>query len=101
MTRLAPASENLLRTLDGANAAAHLDGQPFGNLLDECGVIALAHRCIQVDQLYEWKTREALDPVFKVIEGEAEFLALHELDDAPAQQINRRNQHGSLTGTPA
>ncbi len=47
------------------------------------------------------KARKLLDPVFKVVESKAELFALHQLDDAAAQQIDGRNQHGSLTETPA
>ena len=47
------------------------------------------------------KLRKLFDPVFEVVEGQAQFFALHELNDAAAQQIDGRNQHGSLTETPA
>ncbi len=76
-------------------------GKTLGDLGDECGVIALAHRRIQVDQLHQRESRKLLDPVFKVIEGKAQLFALHKLNDAPAKQIDRWNQHGSLTDTPA
>ena len=33
--------------------------------------------------------------------GQAEFFALHKLNDLAAQQIYRGNQHGILTETPA
>ena len=46
-------------------------------------------------------SRKLLDPVFEIVERKPQLLALHKLDNAAAHQINRRNQHGNLTGTPA
>ena len=101
MTRLRARIQHLPRALDGVNAAARLARQPLRNLRHQRGVLALPHRRIQVDELHQRKAREFLDPVFKIVERQAQLLALHKLHNAPAQQINRRNQHGSLTGTPA
>ncbi len=43
--------EHLARALDGANAAAGLDRETLGDLRDKRGVVALAHGCIEIDQL--------------------------------------------------
>src|SRR5580698_425175 len=48
--------EHLSRALDRMNAAAGLARQPLGNLLDERGVVALAHGRIQVNELHKRKS---------------------------------------------
>ena len=63
--------------LDRTDAAAHLAGQSPRNLRDQRGVFALPHRRIQIDQLHQWESGELLDPVFKIVEGEAQLFALH------------------------
>ena len=92
--------QDLPCALDGVNAAAGLHRQPLRDLLHQRGIVALAHRRVEVDQLDQRKLRELLDPIFKIVEGQPQLFALHKLHNAPAHQINRRNQHGSLTGTP-
>ena len=93
--------EHVLRALDGVNAAARLARQALGDLLHERGVIALAHGGVEIDELHQRIAREFFDPVFEIVEGQAQLFALHQLHDAAAEQIDGRNQHGSLTGTPA
>jgi len=93
--------QHLLRAINRVDAASGLAGETLGDLRDERGVIALAHGGIEIDQLDQRESRELFNPVFEVVESEAQFFALHKLDDAAAQQINGRNQHGSLTETPA
>ena len=43
--------EDLAGAVDRVNAAAGLHRQPLGDLLHQRGVVALAHRRVQVDQL--------------------------------------------------
>ena len=93
--------QHLPRALNRVNAAACLHRQPLGNLRHQRGVIPLQHRRVQIDQLHQRKARKFFNPVFKIIKGKAQFFALHKLNNLSAQQINRRNQHGSLTETPA
>ena len=93
--------DHLARALDGANSAAGLDRETLCELGNKGGVVALAHGCIEIDQLDKRILRELFNPIFKVVESKAKLLALHQLDDASAQQIYGRNQHGSLTETPA
>ena len=69
--------EHLTRALDGVDSAAGLTGQTARNLLHECEVVALAHGGVKINQLHQRESRKLLDPVFKVVEGEAQFLALH------------------------
>ena len=102
MTRFAPASEHFACAFDRADPAADLARQ------------ATCEICATSAEFSPWriaasrsmsctsgKREKLLDPVFEIVECQAKFLALHKLDDAAAHQINRRNQHGSLTGTPA
>jgi len=87
-------------SLERANAAAHLAGQPLRNLLNERAIAALPHGRVQVDELHHGVAQKTLDPVFEIVEGQLQIFALHQLHDAAAHQIDGRNQHGSLTGTP-
>jgi hypothetical protein len=93
--------ENLLRALDGVDAAASLNRQPLGDLRYKGGVIALAHGRVEVDQLDQRELGKLFNPVFEIVEGETQLFALHKLNNLAAQQIDGRNQHGSLTDTPA
>src|ERR1035441_4279335 len=83
------------------NAAANLAWQPLGNLCDKIGIVPLAHRRIEINQLHEREPREFLYPVVKIVKRKTQLLALNQLHDTTAHQIDRRNQHGSLTETPA
>ncbi len=89
-----------LGACDGADAAANLAGKAFADLLDESGIVTLSHGGVEVDELDERVACKAIDPVFEVIEGELEFFALHELNDLAAEEVDRWDQHGSLTGIP-
>ncbi len=51
------------------------------------------HGGVEVDELDERVVREAVDPVFEVVEGEAEVFALHELDDAAAHEVDGGDEH--------
>ena len=93
--------EHLTRALDGVDASAGLARQALRDLRDQRGVIALAHGRIEIDELHEGIARELLDPVFEVVERQTQLFALHKLNNAAAEQIDGRNQHGNLTETPA
>ena len=88
MTRLAPASSTCCaRSIVGMPPPA-CTGSRFAICSTSAELSPLPHRRVEVDQLHKGKAREALDPIFEVVESEAQFFALHELDDAPAQKIN-------------
>ena len=76
-------------------------GKRFAICATRRGVVALAHGGIEIDELNERIAGELLNPVFEIVERKTQFFSLLELDDAAAHEIDRRNQHGSLTGTPA
>ena len=48
---------------------------------------------VEVDQLHTWKPRESGDPYLRVRRLDRQLLALDELHDVPALEINRGNQH--------
>src|SRR5271165_3514862 len=97
---LRPGIKNPPCTVNRMNSTAYLAGQLAGDPVHKSSVIARAHRRIKIDELHKRKARELPDPVFEIIERQAEFFALHQLNNATAKQINRWNQHGNLTGTP-
>ena len=90
-----------LPVLCRAQAAPHLAGQPFADLLNQRAVVALAHRGVEVDQLHEGIARKPLDPVLEVVERKLEGFAADELHDAAAHQVDGGNQHPPiLAGRP-
>lgn len=80
--------EECLGLLRGADASADLDGETGGDLANESPVVAGAFGGVEVDELDEGVSGEALDPVIEVVEGEAEVFSAFELDDAAAHQID-------------
>src|SRR6185312_5906379 len=66
--------------------------------LEQRAVVAGADGCIEINQLHEREVGEAFNPFVEIVELELFFASLFELDDFSAHQINRRNQHGYLTG---
>ena len=56
---------------------------------------------VEVDHLHQRICGEALDPIVEVVELQSFLLALHQLHNFAAHQVDRRNQHGHLTATPA
>src|SRR3984957_9929354 len=87
------------RRLEVANAAANLAIQPLQNRMHQGAVVAHAAGRIQIDQLHQRIFRKALDPILKIRELQFLFFALRELDNLASHQVDRRNQHGHLTGT--
>ena len=75
-------------------------GKRLAILGDQLAVVALAHGCVEVNQLHQGIVLEAANPILEIVEGQLERFPSHQLHDPAAHQINRRNQHGSLTGTP-
>ena len=57
-------------------------------------------RRVEVDELHLRIAREALDPAVDVARLDGQPLALHELHDPAALEIDRRYQHQSRVGTP-
>ena len=61
--------------------------------LTSASLLPLRHRRVEVDQLHLWKLRELLDPAVEIVGGDGELVALHELNDAAALEVDRWNQH--------
>ncbi len=91
--RLRAGFEQVLGAADGSNAAADAARQLRCDLAHQRVVGPDAHRGVEVDQLNLGKLREALDPAVEIVGLDGELLALNELDDFPALEIDRRNQH--------
>src|ERR1700732_157724 len=64
-------------------------------------IVAAPDGRVQIDQLDHGKLREAFDPFFEIVELQRLLFPLNELDDLATHQIDRRNQHGHLTGIAA
>src|SRR5579872_4701416 len=86
---------------DRSNPAPDLAWKPVGNLLNQTPIVPRAHCSIEIDELHQRIFAEPLNPFVKIVELERLFRSLNELHDLPAHKINRRNQHGHLTGIPA
>src|SRR6185437_11265389 len=87
--------------LHRANASADLAGKAFADHLYQFKVAALAHGRIKIDQLNQGKTREAPDPIIKIIKLQRLLLTVDELYDLASHQVNGWDQHGHLMGMPA
>ena len=81
------------RALGRADAAADLAGQPRADVANQVIVRARAHRGVEVDDVDAGKPGEPLDPVVEIGCFDGELLALDELDDLAALEIDGWNQH--------
>src|SRR5262249_41087632 len=84
-----------------SDAAAYLAYQPTGETLKQCAVVAATESSVEINQLHQRKRSKADDPIFEIIELEHLLLSLHELNDFSVHEVDRRDQHGHLTGIPA
>ena len=96
MTFVAPSASTALRALRRADAAADTAGQLGGR----CGATSdslspASLRRVEVDQLDLRLAAQALDPGVDVAGLDRQLLALHELHDPAALQVDGRNQHFS------
>ena len=101
MTRFAPPSRTCSGAINRMDATTGLTRKTARDSCDEFRVITLAHRRVEVDQLHQRKTGELFDPILEVVEGEAQLFTLNELHYTATQEIDRRDQQGHLTATPA
>ncbi len=92
--------DECLRPFGRADAAADAAGEPSADGRDERLVRAGVLGGVEVDELHLGVAGEALDPPLDVAGLDREALALHELHDSAALEIDGRNQHQSLVGTP-
>ena len=90
-----------LRPFGRADAAADPAGKAGADRRDERLVRARVLGGIEVDELHLRVTGEALDPAVDVARLDGQALALHELDDPAALEIDRRYEHQSLRGHAA
>ena len=83
-----PHRQDFLRRFQTANPAAHLTIKLLHNLLHQHPVIPAATGCVQVDDLHDGILRESLDPIVKVVKLQHFLLALHQLHNLAAHQID-------------
>ena len=91
--RLRAGGDQLLGAPHAADAAADAAGQLRGDLPDERVVVAARHRGVEIDQLHFREFRELRDPAVEIVGRDGELVALDQLDDVAALEIDRRNQH--------
>ena len=82
------------RALGRTDAAADLAGQARADLANQMIVRARVHGGVEVDDVDPAKPGETLDPVVEIRRFDGELLALNELDDLAALEIDGWNQHG-------
>ena len=94
--------EHLAGAIDGADPAANATGPRPAGVPDQRVVAARSDRRVEIDQLQLGEAGEPRNPPVEVRVLERQPLALHELHDLLAAQVDRRNQHESycLTGMP-
>src|SRR4029453_8067886 len=80
-------------SLDRTDAAADAAGEPAADIRDYRGVVALSFRRVEIDQLHPGKSGEPADPHFRIRRFNGELLALDELNDPAALEVDGRNQH--------
>ena len=80
--------EDGLRAINRSDAAADAAGKPSADLRDHRGVVALPLGGVEIDQLHARESGELRDPHFGVGCLDRELLTLHELNDAPALEID-------------
>ena len=97
---MAPSIDKRLRPFRRADAAADPAGKTGADRRDERLVRARVLRGIEVDELHLRISGEALDPAVDVARFDGQTLALHELHDSSALEIDRRYEHQSRVGTP-
>jgi hypothetical protein len=70
------------------DAAADAAGEPAADVCDHHRVVTVSFGGVEVDQLHTWKPRESPDPDVGVGRLNRELVALHQLDDAAALEID-------------
>ena len=86
--------QDVLRALDGADAAADAAGQAQPAIWRTIARLSpVAHRGIEVDHLHLREAFEATHPRENVVVADGEVLALYELDDGAVLQIDCGDQH--------
>ena len=92
--------EKRLRSLDGPHAAADTAAKLRADRRDERGVVAGVLRRVEIDELHVCKRRELRDPPGEVVARKSQPLALYELHDASALQVDGGNQHSRSCPCP-
>src|SRR4029077_6869685 len=86
--------QDLRGALDGSNTAADAACQARRDAPHDGDVVAACHRRIEIDDLH---LREALEPLHLLLYvrvANRELLALNQLDDGAALEVDCGDQHG-------
>src|SRR5688572_33293022 len=93
---LGAGGNQLLGASHAADAAADAARQLLGNAFDELVVVPARHGGVEIDELHLRELLESRNPAVEIVGRDGELVALNELDDTSALEINGRNQHGGL-----
>src|SRR5439155_9183546 len=85
--------KHVLRAIEGADAASDAARDCAGDLPHDREVVATVQRRVQIDDLHFREALEPAHPAKDVIVLDREPLALHELHDGAALEIDGRDQH--------
>lgn len=85
--------EQFARARDAADASSNLTGKPPAYPANQPVVVAFRLGRVEVDELYALRPGETPDPCVDVARRERQVLALNELHDPAALEIDGWNQH--------
>ena len=77
------------RAVDAPDAAADPAGEPCADRVDQRGVVPLTLCGVEVYELDPWEAGELENPRLGVRRFDGELLALHELNDVAALEVDR------------
>src|SRR5262245_8977408 len=90
---LCASRQDVARAFGGPHAAADPAGQGRSDAPYDRQVVSDVHGGVEVDHLHLRKTLESRHPGEDVVVAYRQLLALNELDDGAALQVDRGNQH--------
>ena len=93
MTAWAPASSRSCARPTDRTPPPTRQGSRAATSRTSASLVPDAHRRVEIDQLNFGKLGEALDPAVEIVRLDGELLALNELNDLAALEIDRWNQH--------
>src|SRR5688500_14903105 len=80
--------DQLLGALPAAEAAADAARSCLCDRLDGLVVVPARHRGVEIDELYRRELVEFRNPAVEIVGRDGEFVALNELDDTSALEVD-------------
>src|SRR5688572_7238257 len=85
---LCAGGNQLLGASHAADAAADAARQLLCDTFDELVVVPARHRGVEIDELYLRELLEFRNPAVEIVGRDGEFVALNELDDTSALEVD-------------